>query len=134
MIVAPPVIGPPVRRPPDPGTREKKLVLNGTFWGMRGVIDALGESIDIIDAAYDALDESVRRKSDRTRLDRVRRIINNVDAIDPVDLILNLIDNEIEDRLWGLTGRLARDANKNLRNPGVLFGPALDGRRPSLNL
>jgi len=130
-----PTRGVPVgRRPPGRGEKEKKLVERGLTRLILGVLDAVSEYAEIVDAFYDALPQSVRDRrpcsGGRGLLDqagqygidaadcKARVLWDNWHRVDPAEAMLNLAKNVAEDQLHGLL-------HKNLpRNTGNAFEDA----------
>lgn len=107
--------------PPPQGTKEGKVTARGASGAILKLLGIGTEAIDVIYAVYDALPTDARR-SRRSRSNQIirrpppqealARIWDNWDRIDLEMAVRNIVENEIEDRLYGAVGRRARKASR----------------------
>ena len=83
------------------------------------------ETIDVIDAFYDALPWYRRNKGDNP-FDKAQKVYDHFEEIDLQLAIENLIINEIVDTTLGRVSQSIKPLNRALGRPvGVQSGPAL---------
>lgn len=109
---------------PRPGKREAKVMANNRAAALL-VFGAVTEFGDFVGAIHDALPKEARRsrtwrdkdgKWHRARIDsQLRDIYANLDKVDWYEALVNLVANEVEDRL---IGKVNRQANKLTRQLG----------------
>jgi hypothetical protein len=111
-------------RPPGVRTRERKLKL---FSGpIKKFIDEMTEYCDMINAAYYALPCQVRTPARKCH-SRAQVVWQNIDHMDVQNFILNLIYNEIEDRLIAAPAKFEQE--KILSQTGEAYGKRGGGFR-----
>lgn len=101
----------PVRRPPGPRTREKKARLLRAWAPFNRVLSSVTEGLDFIDAVFYALPAN-RRWGAYTPQAKLARIWKHYDEIDIEQALLNLLINEIQDRVIGSLASAAARAEK----------------------
>ena len=122
-----PIIRPRAR--PKPHTKERKfmLALNPRS-GLGLLYNAASEGKDFVECFYEALPKELQklRGWDHTIPNMLRVVWDNFDKIDWEAAFQNLVENEIEDRLFGMLGKAVGKANRARGAPaGISFGPAL---------
>lgn len=102
------------RRPPDRG-KEKEKKFDTPYEALRKInrylIGPLTEGFDLIDAAYYAIDKSIRGRTPRSPQEKLKFLWDHVDDIDGNKFLDNIIENEVKDRLLG---RLMRAGKRSL--------------------
>ena len=112
-------------KPAERGTKERKVRSRGV--SIFKMMDLLSETADVVDAVYDALPDKVKRrwKCGKTRMKglsidragqyglgeadcKARAIWHNFDSLDLPKALVNVVKDEIEDRLIG-AGHAAQD-------------------------
>lgn len=118
-------IGPPHRfNPPKKGEKEAKFKINGY---VSGLLNAISETGDIIDAIWYSLPDSMRSPTTNPA-QRARDIYNGYMSIDMNLAIKNLIIMQLTD---AAIGRLSSSALRSLQRAGLVkrygsfYGPAL---------
>jgi len=123
----PPV--PPTNSPPGPGETELKIWMDGKAYKVfKRAVNAATETADMLEALYHSLPEELQ--TGRSFVEDLNILFKNFAEISVGAAVLNLLRNELEDRL---IGQLARRTNKNFRphyrrtnRPvGFFAGPAL---------
>jgi len=99
----------PQARPREkPPRREKerkvKPAVPGLASALRGVAEELLELGDIIEALHGALPAHLRAPRGATPVDQANAVWENLDELDMNDAFCNLINNAIEDEVWGRFG------------------------------
>lgn len=110
-------------RPPGPGTKEVKLMPRSVMVAVR-LMHAATEGLDFLDAVHKALPKEFQAKAYRkdgkwwnaTPQDRARAIYDNLDKLNWNDAALNLLKNEVGDRILG---RANAKADKALNNSPI---------------
>lgn len=122
-------LSPPPAKPPGKDTKEKKTIMNvasGSFVGR--VINAVTETKDVVDAIYDALPYSIRKKyrNNIPAQEKAKIIYANLGKVDMQKAIENLAWNQVEDFAYGKLGKAVGKANRRIGRPvGVQTGIAL---------
>lgn len=109
------------KRPPGRGTKERKLRLLGGG-PVRNAIEAAFETAEV----GECLANSAGAPSGPTQ-ERLRWTYRNADKIDGCKFVECLLNNEIEDRVFGAAGRAARAGARSGGRPygtGSYTGPA----------
>lgn len=111
-------------RPPPRGTKERKFILNSVPGALRLLANAVTETNDFVEALYFAVPPRYRSefsKQNRAGLhEKMAIIYRHYDKINVEHAINNLIDNQIEDTIFGIAGGLQGRANRKL---GLSTGP-----------
>lgn len=140
VVIAPGVTpsphGPPHgSRTPGPGVKERKVQVGGKFGGaLFRALNTITESLDVIDAIYDALPNSAKVKTyriygnagrpgqqwaDATPQQKLWAIYRNLHLVDIDQALLNILANQLQDFVIGKAGRhLGRQGAE----AGSLFG------------
>lgn len=114
-----------IRRPP-PGERQKKATLKfkkwqAAFMGLKGLVNGITETLDVLKAAYDALPWEVRKRylrfGERPTPQKMAAILwLEVPKVNgerfAAMTILNLVKNEAGDRFFGEIGKIGGHAIK----------------------
>lgn len=118
-------LAPPVFVPRGPRRNERKgmLALDKKSLGLR-VFSDMTEAFDVISAIYEAIPEDVRGKRRRSPTNKVAFIFTHWRDVDVENAIVNLIKNEIEDRLIGAAGK---QLSKFAREQGLPHGVQMGG-------
>lgn len=121
-----------LKRPPK-GTKEKKgLVLGTNASALARAVGEITEGLDHTEALWEALPWEYRtweHGKATTPQQMVQDLWKNAEHIDLTKAMINLLENEAEDRLIGRANKAANDALVN--NPyykgavGIGAGPAL---------
>lgn len=125
VIIIPPVDNPPVvmlpppskplnPQPPGPGVKERKIRI-GLTGGPARIVNVITEGRDFVQALWKALPKKFRSKPKKGRKtltvqQMLRDIYDHLNDIDLADAVLNVIENEIQDRFYGKAGQKYRDA------------------------
>lgn len=126
------VAGPKGTNPPGRKEKERKTKL-GAVGGTAAarIVNMTTESLDFLDALWDALPEEIKRKGARhnrslaEKLERkgrkrysekVKDVWNHFDKINLTDALENIIKNQVEDFV---IGKMSKHATKNLRDTQV---------------
>jgi len=127
----------PWRKPP-PGTKQKKIALKAS--GIAGVIRGIGaftEGLDALDAIYQALPESLRKREQAKRhgrdpnpLAKLQILLRNLGKLDGPGAIENLINEQIQDTIIGKANRAGRTVN-SFGGDGRGTAPTRLGQGPS---
>lgn len=122
-----PLAGGHVRRPPGPNEKERKGALPGPLAAAMKAAFAATEAVDAIDAIYDATGTPAQRKAwegkhGSTPQSKAAFIYNNAGSIDLSDAAMNLLQNEIGDRI---VGGVAGGAGDFLQGTGNIGGGIL---------
>lgn len=132
-VGAPPSLG---RHGKGRGVKEAKVKLTRAMAISIHVGGKLTEGVDAVDALYDALPDEVKphigrhvKKTVQPHI-KAKLVYRHFDKIDVQEAIINLIENEIEDRVIGYFGNKAKQGAKISRPHGDLpigfgTGPAL---------
>lgn len=132
--------GAPAHRlqPARGNAKERKFVLalnRGTGFGR--LLEIVGEAPDIIDAFYYALPAENRKQGwidhgkprgmkARSAAYKLQVVYDHLEEIDGEKLVLNLVENQIEDALYGLVGKGMAEGNRRVGfSAGFTLGPAL---------
>lgn len=129
-------LAPPTPRPPRPGTKERKMVV--AIAGVpQTLISAAGEIMDFVGAVHEALPKEFQAKSVwrngrwwwPTPYDKAMAVYNHLDKLDLREAIINLLANQLEDRIFGTIGQISKNSLKNnpyyQRPVGWQTGPVL---------
>lgn len=109
-------------------TKERKARVTPAVSFVLRQINRVTETIDFVDAAYDALPYNIRRSCglNATPQKKASCVYRHADQIDISSFIENLVRNEIEDRVIGSVARRAGIAARDLDLLfGFQVGPAL---------
>lgn len=108
------VDSPPYRPGPPPrGTKERKFIANLDGRSLIGrIVNFASESADWIDAFYDAL--PANRRGVVGAFDKARAVIDDFDEIDLGKAFQNVVENEVEDRIFGAFGKVGGKASRRL--------------------
>lgn len=114
------------RRPPPPGTREKKVraTTAAALGALQSVAHGVTEAIDMVDAVHSALPKSRQAKAqmvggkwyNASPQAKLEAIYGNWDHVDMNKAVKNLIVNEVTDRL---IGRSNARVNQGLNNSPI---------------
>lgn len=122
-------------KPPGKHVKERKMALSITGVGS-AIINLATESMDFVQAVYDALPEWLRKQLWKEHggymspLDKAEALYKYANQIDLQKMLTNLLKESAEDRFYGQIGRLTAKANALRDSPGGLqLGPALEGVR-----
>lgn len=123
---------PPSRypRPPKKRTKERKFVLNRRTAFMR-LVSFITEARDFVDAMYRALPKDARRRARAKHQNKAAAIYENFLDLDIPLAFKYWFENEIEDRFYGLGGRIAGKGKRKAFDTGYdpsHKGPQLGGR------
>jgi len=114
---------------PRPFKANEKKVIMGIRAGslLSKLLNGVTESLDIWNAAYDALDPRVMPRGRTSQLQRIDTVIKNIHRIDVRKLIEGLVKNEIEDFVFGSVGGAAGRASGRAAGTrtGLTIGPAI---------
>jgi len=122
-IGAPPSLG---RHGKGRGVKETKVKINRALAISLHVAGKVTETVDAVEALYDALPDDVKphvgKYVKKTVLPQVKAklVYQHFDRIDIEEAIINLVKNEIEDRVIGYFGNKAKEAAKKSRPHGDL--------------
>lgn len=136
-----PVAGTHVLEPPGRGKRERKHRVSRKVYQAMGVYGEYTEAVDVIDAAWWALPDSVRKRVNRggdtwvrkngkwisqaSTLQKVEAIYRNYRQLDMPGFVKNLVMNQIIDYVGGLGGKASKAISQKLGLPwGLQFGSA----------
>lgn len=98
------------RRPPSRGTKDKKGMM--PRWLMR-VLSFATDKAEWIDAAWKALPCEVSNAyNPKSAVGRARVVYRHWDKVDLTEFASNVFWNEVEDRLFAISGRLSRAINR----------------------
>lgn len=141
-----PDLSPKVPAPPAARTRERKTMARSRMIGVAlfKVLDTISEWGDIVDAVYEALPVDVRERrpcKSRGGVDafgqyginvsdcKLQVLWDNWHRLDTEQAVLNIIENELEDRIYGAMHRnLPRGAGgPAMRENWLAFSEALQG-------
>ena len=118
---APPKVSPGVspRNPPKKGTKERKLTASVQGTSVGKIVNAVTEYTDFINALFQALPKNVKREALKKPL-TVQRVsyyvYRHFGEIDLQSAIINLAQNEVEDRaIGGLSRRVQKASHKHLK-------------------
>lgn len=116
-------------QPPGPGKKERKFTLRQSMGeGLYLTIGAITETLDVLDAFYDALPRHLRGRGKLTPQQKAALVYRHFQHLDIAKVLENIATDQVEDFV---IGRLARGAGKHSgkwlgkRGPGILVGPAL---------
>lgn len=114
-------------RPPPRGTKEKKFIANMPPGALASIVNAITESVDVLEAAYKALPK------DRQKCKREKRptggfsaatpqcmgaaVYNHLNEISGTKFVQELIENQIEDFIYGMGGRIGAAAASKMNRP-----------------
>jgi len=121
---------PPNSKPPK-NEKEAKHKLPTAAIGILKAVNALTEGIDFVDALYKALPSEYRPRYRNTKhemkstnpLQRMEAVIKHGDKIDISDAINNLVENQIEDYVFGKIGKATGQVSKEA---GLNYGMGLN--------
>lgn len=140
------IVAPPVRKPPGPNVKERKVIANVGAKALAALVTNLvTETADAIDALYDALpeDKKIPKGKPMKRwhpkygkywqpnpAQKAAKLYENFGDIDVKEAVANLVKNEVQDQV---IGRVNAKATKNYRGfydksgrfVGFGTGPAL---------
>ena len=114
------VVGPgqatnPVRKPPGPGVKERKVRASGAIAGALGVAAGMYEDAkfynDVLNAWYDALPG---KKTARTPAEKALELYRRADEIDVQKAIINVLIAVAGEKAGGYIDRARRKAGDNL--------------------
>lgn len=106
------VVAPLPRRPPPRGTKEKKAGVNGVAYRILRAALAVTEGLDLLDAIWNALPDHMQ--TGRSPQAKIADIWNNLGSLDMTDVVLNIVKNDLEDRVIGGINARAGDAFREL--------------------
>ena len=108
------VDNPPYRPGPPPrGTKERKFIANLDGRSLIGrIVNFASESADWIDAFYDAL--PANRRGAIGAFQKAKAVIDHFDEIELGKAFQNVVENEIEDRIFGSIGKVGGKASRRL--------------------
>lgn len=114
---------------PTRGVKEKKVRGGlGLLQALQGVFHELTEAGDFIGAFYDAIPAKDKKACKaKTMSDKLGCVFKNWDKIDPDDVVVNIVANEIEDRLIGRAFQLNAKAAKARNEPGYKTLNSING-------
>lgn len=104
-------------RPPRERERERKWTGSK---GVLGIVNAVSEGVDFVEALYEGLPEKLRHKIRRelghkpTPYDMAVAIAKHLNDLDLGDALEAIIKNQIEDRIYGGIGQQVAKANKRV--------------------
>ncbi len=115
--------------PPGKNTKERKAKLLAGSVGIKRGLNIITESVDVLEAIFWALPAN-RRWGAYTPQEKLKRIYLYYDEIDMSDAILNLLYNEVQDRIvGGLSSKVTKSSKwyyDATGNPiGFQTGPAI---------
>jgi len=134
---------PDLRKPPTKGEKERKTIATPKAASyVAKVVSAVTESLDVVNAAYDALPEKLRKQlyarsqhgkdsnNPVSAKNKIKAVYTHWDDVDVKEFLTNLAKNEVEDRLiGGINQRIAKNNrpwyNQSRRPVGWSTGPAL---------
>jgi len=119
-------MAPPRSKPPKRENEVKHKLPTSAIKILKAV-SAVTEAIDFVDALYKALPSEYRpryrntmhEKRVTTPTERMEAVIKNAEKIDIYDAIDNLVENQIEDYVFGKVGQAAGEASKQV---GLNYG------------
>ena len=138
---------PPNPKPPRPGTKERKgvLTVSGTVAG--DILNLVTESLDLLECLHKALPHEFRAKPrwmpgrhgpgwgnrelrgewvQANPADQFRAVWDNLHRVDLDKFMKCVVQNQLQDMLWGKAGELTKRANQlSDKFAGFEFGPAL---------
>lgn len=119
-------------RPPGPRTKERKAGLPPWAAAVWHGLGPITETVDIIDAVYEALDKQTKRDAYKrlgrqpTPQERLEIIYRNIHKLNMGDVVKNIVENQAEDFVFGKFGKALGQASANSGRPiGYGAGPAL---------
>lgn len=117
------------RVPPKPGVKEKKIKAKtgAAFRIMRRIIEELVETVDYLEAFYNALPADIRKLTPRVNardpVGMYNAVYKNFDTLVVSDVLINLLLNEIEDWVYGRLGAASKYVAQELNlSVGPQFG------------
>lgn len=123
---------PHVPRPPGPGEKESKSRLGPLASAAWHHVGGITEGVDLINDVYEALPKDLKialyKKLGRqpTPQEKVEAIFANLSKVDIPQALLNYINSQLEDMVFGIAGGLLGQASKQRGGPiGYGAGPAL---------
>lgn len=126
-------LAPHYQRAPGRGVKEKKLA--GLPRAIAWTVNAVTETLDVIEPIFYALPAATRWKYGGKYAkpqDQVRAIYNHLDQVDWDKAISGIIENQIEDMIYGTAGRLVGKGIRSAYNKGYqhnrvgyMSGPAM---------
>lgn len=132
-----PAVASQPKEPPLPkkGNDKKHHVRIGGIWAMtRGILNGVTEGLDLLESIWKALPKSVRNKYPKTPQGKAQAILNHSGQISWPDAIQNIIENQIEDKIFGSIGKKLGEAGRKRGNVfGYGTGP-WDNGAPRLNI
>lgn len=125
-----------VRRPPGPKEKERKVNVSKMMGAViREGLSVATEFVDVVDAIYEALPESLRKKDwaksmrenhrGLTPREKIKSIFDNGNSLDLNDVVDNIAEALIEDAILGQVGKATGRANRQIGHRGLAIGPAL---------
>ena len=114
--ILPPNVKPHVPALPGPGVKERKLKVRGTLKAVYHFAQWITEAQDGLQAAYYAIPKEVRGHVRRTPAQQDLFVFQHINDIDLKKFLKNIINNEVQDAIYGTLGQ-AR--GKALRKLGV---------------
>lgn len=111
--------------------KEKKAKLSPAFAFFLKAVSAATESLDFVDAIYDAIPielrpryrDSKHEKKVLTPLEKAQAIFDNLENIDLDRAMINLIAEQAEDRFYGTFGKMGGEISKRLN---ISYGAGLN--------
>ena len=105
------------RRPPDSNEKESKVRVNGVLSKLMLAGNFASEAVDVVEAIYKAIPYQFRPRYKNTRYakrkvkpqEMMETIWRHHDEINYARALYNLVENELEDRIVGKFGKLAKD-------------------------
>ena len=117
-------------RKPPPGVKEKKRGMRARgLGGLLGALNAVTEGLDFLDAFWDALPDWAKTPF-ATPQEKMGDLWEHWDALNPADVLENLLKEAAEDRFYGSRSAAQAKRNAEQRPHGDLpfgweTGPAL---------
>lgn len=112
----PPGVKPHVPAPPGPGVKERKIRVQGALKAVYHFAQWITEAQDGLQAAYYAIPASIRGKVRRSPAQMDLFVFRHINDIDLKVFLRNIIDNEVQDAIFG---KLGQARGKALRRLGV---------------
>lgn len=139
VVIQPGAVSPPrgswhIRRPPTRGEKEKKFIMSIAGASQLGrMLSMITESLDLLNAAYKALPDDVRKKGYATPQEKLSLILNNLDKFRPGTFVAEYLSNQLEDTAFARFSKIGAKAQREAANRfGVAPRPELgEGTSPA---
>lgn len=112
--VPPPGVVPHRPARPGPGVKERKIRVQGTLKAVYHFAQWITEAQDGLEAAYYAIPASVRGKIRRSPVQKDLFVFQHINEIDLKKFLRNIINNEVQDAIFGSLGQARGRALRRL--------------------